>query len=73
MSAAIVGKGVGKRLLILGERYFREKRARKYHAYVYVKNKRAIEFYLRIGFVKVRLKHKNRAEIYLEKSLPALN
>ena len=64
-----ISKGVGKKLLSLGERFFRKKRARKYHAYVYVKNKRAIEFYLRNGFVLMRHKYGNRAEFYLEKNL----
>ena len=68
-----IGKGVGKRLLLLGERFFRKKRARKFHAYVYVKNERGIEFYLRNGFVRVKHKHKDRAELCLEKSLQPLN
>ena len=64
-----IGKGVGKKLLLLGERFFRRKRAKKFHAYVYVKNKRALEFYLRNGFVIMRHKYGNRAEFYLEKNL----
>lgn len=64
-----IGKGVGKKLLLLGEQFFRKKRARKYHLYVYVKNKLGLEFYLRNGFVRMKQKDRGRLELYLEKKL----
>ena len=63
-----IGKGVGRELLKLGERFFEEKKARKYYVYVYSRNKRALDFYFRNGFVRVKERDK-RPELYLEKRL----
>ena len=65
-----IGKGIGKRLLLLAEAFLRSKKARKYHAYVWQENKAALEFYKRNGFVKLKGKNKNRVEICIEKKLP---
>jgi len=64
-----IGKGVGKKLLLLAEDFLRSKKARKYHLYVWRENKAALDFYKRNGFVKLEGKNKNRVEICLEKKL----
>ena len=63
-----IGKGIGRRLLKLGEQFFKKKNARKYYVYVYSRNKRALDFYSRNGFVRVKEKDK-KPELYLEKRL----
>ena len=63
-----IGKGVGKRLLKLGEQFFKKKNARKYYVYVYSRNKRALDFYSKNGFVRVKEKDK-KPELYFEKRL----
>ena len=64
-----IGKGVGKKLLLLCEDFLRSKKARKYHCYVWEKNKAGLDFYKRNGFVKQEGKNKNKVEICLEKKL----
>jgi diamine N-acetyltransferase len=64
-----IGKGIGKKLLQLSEDFLRSKKARKYHAYVWKKNKAALDFYKRNGFTKLEGKNKNKVEICLEKKL----
>jgi len=64
-----IGKEVGKKLLLLCEDYLRKKKARKYHAYVWEKNKATLDFYERNGFAKLEGKNKNRVEICIEKKL----
>jgi GNAT superfamily N-acetyltransferase len=63
-----IGKGIGKELLSLGERFFNAKKARKYYAYVYSRNKLGLEFYYRNGFVRIRGKEQG-PQYYLEKKL----
>ena len=63
-----IGKGIGKRLLKLGERFFKKKGARKYYVYVYSRNKRALDFYSRNGFMRMKQKDR-KPELYLEKRL----
>lgn len=63
-----IGKGIGRRLLKLGEQFSKGKKARKYYVYVYARNKRALDFYSRNGFVRVREKDK-KPELYLERRL----
>ena len=64
-----IGRGVGKKLLQLCEAFLREKKARRYHAYVWEKNKAALDFYKRNGFTKLEGKNKNKVEICMEKKL----
>jgi diamine N-acetyltransferase len=64
-----IGRGVGKKLLLLAEDFLRSKKALKYHAYVWKENKAALDFYKRNGFVKLEGKDKNKAEICIEKKL----
>jgi diamine N-acetyltransferase len=64
-----IGKGVGKKLLLLAEDFLRSKKARKYHLYVWQENKAALDFYKRNGFAKLEGKNKNKVEICLEKKL----
>jgi len=64
-----IGKGVGKKLLLLSEDFLRSKKAKKYHAYVWKENKAGLDFYKRNGFVKLEGKDKNKAEICIEKKL----
>lgn len=47
---AYIGKGVGKRLLRLGEAFLRSKDANKYFCFVHKDNRLGINFYLRNGF-----------------------
>ena len=63
-----IGKGIGRRLLKLGEQFFKRKNAGKYYVYVYSRNKRALDFYSKNGFVGVKEKDK-KPELYLEKRL----
>lgn len=63
-----IGKGIGKELLKLGEQFFKEKNARKYYVYVYTRNKPALDFYSRNGFVRIRARDK-KPELYFEKRL----
>src|SRR5260370_5957311 len=58
-----IGKGVGKKLLQLCEDFLRSKKARKYHAYVWEKNKAPLDFYKRHGLVKLEGKNQNKVEI----------
>ena len=51
------------------EDFLRGKKARKYHAYVWEKNKAALDFYKRNGFAKLEGKNKNKVEICIEKKL----
>ena len=67
-----IGRGIGKKLLTLSEDFFRSKRARKYHCYVWKENKAGLDFYKRNGFVKLEGKDKNKSEICLEKKLTSL-
>ncbi len=64
-----IGKGIGKKLLLLSEDFLRSKKTRKYHAYVWKENKAALDFYKKNGFVKLPGKDKNKAEICIEKKL----
>ena len=64
-----IGKGVGKKLLLLAEDFLRSKKARKYHLYVWQENKAALDFYKRNGFAKLEGQNKNKVEICLEKNL----
>jgi len=64
-----IGRGVGRKLLRLCEDFLREKKARKYHAYVWEENKAALDFYKRNGFARLEGKNKNKVEICIEKKL----
>ena len=64
-----IGRGIGKKLLMLSEDFFQSKKARKYHCYVWKENRAGLDFYKRNGFVKLEGKDKNKAEICLEKKL----
>lgn len=64
-----IGKGIGRKLLQLGERFLTKKRARSYFLYVHSKNKLGKRFYLRNGFVRVKKKDRGPTSQYLEKKL----
>ena len=63
-----IGKGIGKKLLSLGESFLRRKKVRRYIVSAHAKNRLAIGFYLRNGFARVKGKDK-AGEIYFEKNL----
>ena len=63
-----IGKGIGKQLLSLGEQFFKAKKARKYYAYVYSRNKLGLEFYYRNEFVRIKGKEWG-PQYFLEKKL----
>ena len=62
------GKGIGKKLLQLGERFLRRKRAREYCVFAYRKNRPAVEFYIRNGFTRAPGRDAGE-EVCLEKKL----
>jgi len=63
-----LGKGIGKKLLSLGEEFLGRRKVRRYFVSAHAKNRRAIEFYLRNGFVRTKSKDKG-GEIYFQKNL----
>jgi GNAT superfamily N-acetyltransferase len=63
-----IGKGIGKKLLSLGESFLRRKKVSRYIVSAHAKNRLAAAFYLRNGFSRVRAKDKG-GEIYFEKHL----
>ena len=67
-----IGRGIGKKLLKHCEIFFRSKKAKKYHCYVYKKNLIGLAFYYRNGFVRMEGRDKDRNEICLEKKLAVL-
>ena len=64
-----IGRGIGKKLLKHCEIFFRSKKARKYHCYVYNKNLIFLALYYRNCFVRMEGRDKDRTEICLEKKL----
>jgi len=64
-----IGKGVGRKLPHLAESFLRQKKVKNYHLYVYVNNELGIELYLRNGFVRLKGKDKNYAEVCFQKKL----
>jgi GNAT superfamily N-acetyltransferase len=64
-----MGKGIGRKLLLLGEAFLGRRRVRRYIVSAHAKNRRAREFYLRNEFVRTKGKDKG-GEIYFEKKLP---
>lgn len=64
-----IGKGSGKRLLQLGEKFLMRKMATGYYAFAFRRNRRAVEFYIRNRFARVRSKDAG-SEVCLEKKLP---
>jgi GNAT superfamily N-acetyltransferase len=67
-----VGKGIGKRLLQLGEKFLQTKMARRYYVSAHRRNTLAVEFYIRNGFTRVPSKDA-AGEVYLEKKLRSLH
>jgi ribosomal protein S18 acetylase RimI-like enzyme len=63
-----MGKGIGKKLLQLGEKFLRTKKANRYVVCAHRKNRRALEFYVRNGFARTPRKDR-KGEVYLEKKL----
>lgn len=63
-----VGKGIGKKLLELGEDYIRAQGETKYYCFVHQKNKLGKDFYLRQKFVHIPEKD-HEDEWYMEKQL----
>ena len=70
----LIGKGLGKKLLDLGEDYLIKKGIEKYFTYVNKHNKIGYEFYLRNGFIRLHEKDMNdefesKALWYIEKTI----
>ena len=63
-----MGKGIGKKLLQLGERFLRRKKADGYYVFAHRRNRPAVQFYARNGFVRASRKD-TRGEVCLEKRL----
>ncbi|MCH8906566.1 MAG: GNAT family N-acetyltransferase [Candidatus Heimdallarchaeota archaeon] len=49
----LIGKGLGSKLLTLGETWVRSKKFTEYYPYVHENNRLGISFYLRKGFERV--------------------
>ena len=64
-----MGKGIGKKLLQLGEEFLRRKMAKGYYVFAIRRNRPAMKFYTRNGFTRVR-RRDTRGEVCLEKKLP---
>ncbi len=64
-----IGKGIGTKLLSLGESFLRRKKVSRYVVTAHAKNTPAIAFYLRNGFARVKGKDK-AGEVCFEKNLP---
>lgn len=71
-----IGKGLGKKLLLLAERFLKRKTPKKYFTFVNKQNAIGIGFYLRNGFKQIPSKDKDdefepKALLYMEKNLDA--
>ena len=69
-----IGKGIGKKLLQLGEDFLKSKNITKYYCYVNKGNKIGIDFYKRNGFKNVSEKdlsnpEKQECQYYMEKTI----
>ncbi len=64
-----IGKGVGKKLLQLGETFLKCKKARTYFVTSHKRNRLGIEFYLRNGFTITSKMVDGRASLCFEKRL----
>jgi ribosomal protein S18 acetylase RimI-like enzyme len=62
-----VRKGIGKKLLRLGENFLRRKNVTVYVVFAHARNRHGIEFYLRNGFTRVSSKDVG-GEVCLEKN-----
>jgi ribosomal protein S18 acetylase RimI-like enzyme len=63
-----IGKGIGRKLLQLGEEFLRAKMAKRYYVSAHRKNRLAVEFYIRSGFTRAPGRDAG-GEVYLEKRL----
>jgi ribosomal protein S18 acetylase RimI-like enzyme len=63
-----IGKGIGKRLLRLGENFLRRKKANEYCVFAHRRNRPAVRFYIRNGFTRVSRKDTG-GEVCLEKKI----
>ena len=61
-----IGKGIGKKLLQLGENFLRRKKANGYYVFAHRRNRHAVEFYIRNGFARSTSKDTG-GEVCLEK------
>jgi ribosomal protein S18 acetylase RimI-like enzyme len=65
---AYIGKGVGRKLLVVGEEFVRARGSNRYFCLVHQRNQRALKFYLRNQFRHVKSEDRGD-EMYLEKLL----
>jgi ribosomal protein S18 acetylase RimI-like enzyme len=63
-----MGKGIGKKLLQLGEKFLALRKVRRYHVFAIRKNRPAVKFYIRNGFTRDPAKDR-KGEVCLEKRL----
>lgn len=67
-----IGKGIGKRLLQLGEEFIKSKGINKYFCYVHKNNQLGINFYLKSGFKHISKRDKEKDDEWcMEKELSA--
>jgi ribosomal protein S18 acetylase RimI-like enzyme len=64
-----IGKGIGKKLLQLGEAFLKRKKARTYFVTSHKRNRLGIEFYLRNGFKITSKMVEGRSSLCFEKRL----
>lgn len=67
-----IGKGIGRKLVELGEEFIKSKGCRKYFCYLHKQNKTGKTFYIKSGFIHIPEKDLNTDEIedchfYMEK------
>ncbi len=64
-----IGKGIGKRLLHLNERFLKNRGARRYFVYAHARNRLSTSFYRRNGFARMKGKDASPTSICFVKKL----
>ncbi len=64
-----IGKGIGKRLLHLNERFLKNRGVRRYFVYSHARNRLGMSFYRRNGFVRMKRKDASPTSICFVKKL----
>ncbi len=64
-----IGKGIGRKLLCLNERFLRRKGIRRYFVYAHARNRLGILFYRRNDFVRMKRKDEGPTSICFVKQL----
>ena len=65
-----IGKGIGKKLLHLNERFLKKKSVRRFFVYAHARNRLGISFYRRNGFVRMKSRDEGPTSLCFVKRLP---